>query len=62
VAAELTFARTRADAIESLIAQLDEARVLLKRCARKLEYLVRDYPGDKESIGIIETINKLEAP
>lgn len=34
---------------------------LLADCARKLGYLVRDYPGDKESRGLIEKISKLTA-
>lgn len=34
----------------------DSLRKLLEDCARKLGYLVRDYPGDKESRDIIERI------
>lgn len=34
-------------------------RKLLEDCARKLGYLVRDYPGDKEARGIIERIGAL---
>jgi hypothetical protein len=35
------------------------SRTLLKSCARKLGYLVRDYPGDKESRELIERLLEL---
>lgn len=61
----LTEMRRRLAPTPDLAAQLAEARKagrdaddqLLADCRRKLEYLARDYPGDKETRGLIARID-----
>jgi hypothetical protein len=58
-------ARTRSRIIDERNKAQDaelRMRALLEKCERKLGYLLRDYPGDKETRGIIESIQKELTP